>query len=808
MRGNHWWIAELLIVLLLTATTGGFTYDKPEDTTACRINKNRDRIAVEVPSGRGSLFPGDSSLFHFAKRRPSLSSREEMYGRNSTDESISLTDLPGPSAPQAVSATSVPPEGDTPSSTPSEVPAAAESAAPSPLEPISPPSFNFTYPEDCHQACPDGYTYTPPGAPSCSCVIPMRAQFRLEIKLEKFFPLVAELAKELAIGLFLQTSQVRIVGANAVEPNQDKTNVSADFVPLDTKFDHTTAHLLATRLWSGEVPLNKTLFGTYYVIYIIYPGLPPSPPPQFPGNISPSGPVNQLPSGVDPNKTNHKLSSGMITVIALASVMGVLLFIGIVWLILLRRSLDEKTSPSVVGPLHAYFNPKPEGSLLSGSMASSTTISYGSSMANYTCTAKTFTLAELERATDNFRPDNVVGEGGFGRVYQGVLDSGIEVAVKVLTRDDHEGGREFVAEVEMLSRLHHRNLVKLIGICTEEIRCLVYELITNGSVESHLHGLDKYTAPLNWDARVKIALGAARGLAYLHEDSQPRVIHRDFKGSNILLEDDYTPKVSDFGLAKSATEGGKEHISTRVMGTFGYVAPEYAMTGHLLVKSDVYSYGVVLLELLSGRKPVDMSQPPGQENLVTWARPLLTSKDGLEQLVDPYLKDNFPFDHFAKVAAIASMCVQPEVSHRPFMGEVVQALKLVCNETEAKDVGQAKGTVSPTSDLAETQNTGFLRDATFISVDYDSGPFETLDLEQRKRKPLSASATMSGSGGFLRQLSDSFRRYSVSAPPKAASLPRTSWYALGSSKPVGSMSEARAARFLDPQRRRFYGFWP
>lgn len=129
------------------------------------------------------------------------------------------------------------------------------------------------------------------------------------------------------------------------------------------------------------------------------------------------------------------------------------------------------------------------GALLSGSMASSTTISYASSMANYTGTAKTFSLSELERATDNFRPDNVVGEGGFGRVYQGVLDSGIEVAVKVLTRDDHQGGREFIAEVEMLSRLHHRNLVKLIGICTEEIRCLVYELITNGSVESHLHGM-------------------------------------------------------------------------------------------------------------------------------------------------------------------------------------------------------------------------------------------------------------------------------------------------------------------------------
>ena len=232
------------------------------------------------------------------------------------------------------------------------------------------------------------------------------------------------------------------------------------------------------------------------------------------------------------------------------------------------------------------------------------------------------------------------------------------------------------------------------------------------------------------------------------------------------------------------------------------------MTGHLLVKSDVYSYGVVLLELLSGRKPVDMSQPPGQENLVTWARPLLTSQEGLEQLVDPYLRDNnYPFDGFAKVAAIASMCVQPEVSHRPFMGEVVQALKLVYNEPETRDVSRVRGT-SPTSDLVETQNSEFLHDASFISTDYDSGPFESLDLEHRiMRKPLSASAVMTGSGGFFRHLSGSFRRYSASAPPKASSLPRAPWYALGDPKAVGSMSEARADRLLDPQRRRFYGFW-
>ncbi|GKE32337.1 receptor-like serine/threonine-protein kinase ALE2 [Tanacetum coccineum] len=162
-------------------------------------------------------------------------------------------------------------------------------------------------------------------------------------------------------------------------------------------------------------------------------------------------------------------------------------------------------------------------------------------------------------------------EGGFGRVYSGTLEDGTKVVVKVLKHDDKQGGQEFLAEVEMLSRLHHRNLVRLLGICTEERnRCLVYELIPNGSVESHLHGIDKEVAPLDWGARLKIVLGAARGLAYLHEDSSPRVTHRDFKSSNILLEHDFTPKVSDFGLARSALDKEIQHISTRVMGTFGY----------------------------------------------------------------------------------------------------------------------------------------------------------------------------------------------------------------------------------------------
>ncbi|OWM80006.1 hypothetical protein CDL15_Pgr009984 [Punica granatum] len=266
---------------------------------------------------------------------------------------------------------------------------------------------------------------------------------------------------------------------------------------------------------------------------------------------------------------------------------------------------------------------------------------------------------------------------------------------------------------------------------------------------------DKNKGPLDWDARMKIALGAARGLAYLHEDSNPRVIHRDFKAGNVLLEHDFTPKVSDFGLAREATEGS-QHISTRVMGTFGYVAPEYAMTGHLLVKSDVYSYAVVLLELITGRKPVDMSQPQGQENLVTWARPLLTTREGLEQLVDPALAGTYDFDDMAKAAAIASMSVHPEVTHRQFMGEVVQALKLIYNDSDEtcgvycsqKDSSipdsEFKGELAP-SESRWWNNTGgatprltYGHTSSFITMEYSSSPLE--DVENRPLSDLGFNA--------------------------------------------------------------------
>ncbi|KAL2540706.1 Receptor-like serine/threonine-protein kinase ALE2 [Abeliophyllum distichum] len=607
----------------------------------------------------------------------------------------------------------------------------------------------------CGHTCTKPLTSTPIGS-TCGCVLPMKVRLLLDVALYAIFPEVNELEIEIAAGTYLKQSQVIIIGANADIQNPGRAVVDINLVPLGEKFDNTTAILTYERFWQKKVPLNRTLFGDYEVVYITYPGLPSSSSDTFGDGPSRSAGNRQDPISAGFVDKNQKMNPQMIFVIALSAF--VLLVVCCVAVVILIKCRKSSRPSNAVGPAFTPSTNKRSGigSMFSSSPTSSSSASLVVTMPSSILSVKTFTIVELEKATDKFSSNRVLGEGGFGRVYHGIMGDGTEVAVKLLTRDNENGDQEFIAEVEMLSRLHHRNLVKLIGICIEErTRCLVYELVPNGSVESRLHGEDKRKVPLDWDARLKIALGAARGLAYLHEDSNPRVIHRDFKASNILLEHDFTPKVSDFGLAREATEGS-HHISTRVMGTFGYVAPEYAMTGHLLVKSDVYSYGVVLLELLSGRKPVDMSQPPGQENLVTWARSLLTSREGLEQLVDPSLAGTYDFDDMAKVAAIASMCVHPEVTKRPFMGEVVQALKLIYNDADETcgDACSWKESSARESDFkyefpcsdSSWWNAGGItprltygQASSFITMEYSSGP-----LEEFENRPFSASRLVEG----------------------------------------------------------------
>ncbi|XP_020578375.1 probable serine/threonine-protein kinase PBL17 [Phalaenopsis equestris] len=303
-----------------------------------------------------------------------------------------------------------------------------------------------------------------------------------------------------------------------------------------------------------------------------------------------------------------------------------------------------------------------------------------------------FTYDELRLSTRNFRKDLILGEGGFGLVYKGVMDENIRpglkpmfVAVKDLNRDGLQGDREWLAEVNYLGQLSHPNLVKLIGYCCQDDhRMLVYEYMALGSLERHL--FQRVPQTIGWDTRIKIALDAAKGLAFLHGAKRP-IIYRDFKTSNILLDADYNAKLSDFGLAKEGPIGDKTHVSTRVMGTYGYAAPEYVMTGHLTARSDVYGFGVVLLEMLAGGKALDNSRPGREHNLVEWARPLLIRHNKLLRIIDPRMAGQYSHKAAQIAGNLAYQCLSENPRGRPSMAEVVKALE-TCKSTNEQNTLQ------------------------------------------------------------------------------------------------------------------------
>lgn len=298
--------------------------------------------------------------------------------------------------------------------------------------------------------------------------------------------------------------------------------------------------------------------------------------------------------------------------------------------------------------------------------------------------AEVFTFRELATATENFNSELLVGEGGFGRVYKGYLKKTNQiVAVKQLDRNGVQGNREFLAEVLTLSLVQHPNLVNLIGYCADgRQRILVYDYMLNGSLEDRLLDLPPNRKALDWYTRMQIAKGAAQGLEYLHDAANPPIIFRDFKASNILLDENFRPKLSDFGLAKLGPTGGQDHVSTRVMGTYGYCAPEYAQTGQLTTKSDVYSFGVVFLEIISGRRSIDGRKPPEEENLVAWAKPLFKDRRKFTLMADPLLEGNYPVKGLYQALAVAAMCIQEEASTRPLIGDVVTALEYLAIRTD------------------------------------------------------------------------------------------------------------------------------
>ncbi|CAM0870492.1 unnamed protein product [Alopecurus aequalis] len=303
--------------------------------------------------------------------------------------------------------------------------------------------------------------------------------------------------------------------------------------------------------------------------------------------------------------------------------------------------------------------------------------------------AHSFTFKDLLVATGYFNQANFIGEGGFGKVYkgkisrtnpQGVWDGQI-VAVKQLARESVQGSTEFLVEVLMLTMLSHPNLVSLVGFCAQgDERLLVYEYMPFGSLESHLFDVPVGKQPLDWNTRVKIAIGVAEGLSYLHNVADPPIIYRDMKAANILLDEDFSPKLSDFGLAKVGPVGDRTHVSTRVMGTYGYCAPDYVVSGKLTMKSDIYSFGVLLLELITGRRVYDPSRPKPEQSLLTWSRPYMLDKRKFYKIADPALQGRYPLLALNQLGMISIMCLQDQSHVRPIIADVVVGLQHVASQ--------------------------------------------------------------------------------------------------------------------------------
>ncbi|KAJ6826843.1 putative serine/threonine-protein kinase PBL19 [Iris pallida] len=304
---------------------------------------------------------------------------------------------------------------------------------------------------------------------------------------------------------------------------------------------------------------------------------------------------------------------------------------------------------------------------------------------------KAFTFSELRTATKNFSRTLIVGEGGFGCVYRGSIKNPdypskkLEIAVKQLSRRGLQGHKEWLTEVNVLGVVEHRNLVRLVGYCAEDDergmqRLLIYEYMPNRSVGGHLS--PRSNTPLSWAMRLRIALDAARGLTYLHEGMDFQIIFRDFKTSNILLDEQWNAKLSDFGLARQGPDEGSTHVSTAIVGTIGYAAPEYMQTGHLTAKSDIWSYGVVLYELITGRPPIDRNRPRGEQKLLEWVRPYISDAKKFRMILDPRLDGPNTLKSATKLSSIANRCLVGRPKSRPKMSEVLEMVERLVDNVD------------------------------------------------------------------------------------------------------------------------------
>ncbi|KAG4172919.1 hypothetical protein ERO13_A11G029400v2 [Gossypium hirsutum] len=318
---------------------------------------------------------------------------------------------------------------------------------------------------------------------------------------------------------------------------------------------------------------------------------------------------------------------------------------------------------------------------------------------------RVFSLEELSDATNGFNRTLKIGEGGFGSVYKGTIKPlggrghPLVVAIKKLNTHGLQGHKEWLAEVQFLGVVNHANLVKLLGYCCADgergiQRLLVYEFMSNRSLEDHLFNK---TSTLLWKTRLEIMLGAAQGLAYLHEGLEVKVIYRDFKSSNVLLDESFKPKLSDFGLAREGPTGDRTHVSTAVVGTYGYAAPEYIHTGHLTIQSDIWTFGVVLYEIITGRRTVERNRPTSEQKLLEWVKNFPPDSKRFSMIIDPRLQNDYSFSAAQKVGQLAKSCLNKNAKERPTMSQVAERLKQAIQESQEGSNGVKKSHVTSSS---------------------------------------------------------------------------------------------------------------
>eukprot|EP00245_Coleochaete_scutata_P002163 TRINITY_DN1281_c0_g3_i1.p1 TRINITY_DN1281_c0_g3~~TRINITY_DN1281_c0_g3_i1.p1 ORF type:complete len:595 (-),score=116.89 TRINITY_DN1281_c0_g3_i1:813-2435(-) len=516
---------------------------------------------------------------------------------------------------------------------------------------------------------------------SCDCINPVFANMTIAMDYGRF-PSVQDnfLAEVARVCNVTVTTQVRLL---STKPGSVLASLAILPPPPDTKFDKATAERITLALQGQTLNMTPPI-GAVLVTQVTQPA------------------VVLEPLGTQPEDTK---SGGIKVGIIAGAAVGAVAIIAIIIVLFCcccGRNKGHRESKLISEPSLSYTDQirpvKKEKVIKKKPKVTDPVViekAQKKSPKSALVTNRVFTFKELQNATNYFGRENLIGEGALGRVYKAEFPNGQLLAVKKLDNMSAEKEGDFMTVVNAVGRLRQDNLVELEGYCAEPGQhALAYQFVANGSLFDHLHAAESGQM-LMWNHRVRIALGAARALEYLHESVSPPVVHRNFKSANVLLDDEYTPKVADSGLA--ALGGGPgEKVSTQMLGTFGYAAPEYAMTGQHTAKSDVYSFGVVCLELLTGRRPLDSSRPRMEQSLVRWAVPQLQDVDALAKMADPKLLHHYPIKSLARFADIIALCVQPEPEFRPPMSEVVQALvRLQQRNTKVTKSGDGESGTPP-----------------------------------------------------------------------------------------------------------------